>query len=203
MTIRFPELDQVRVTVDSDTRDRHLAAVTSALQSRATTPKRGRGRFLAVALAVVLLLPVIALAAEDSVPGDLLYPFKRAVEPVVQVFDTEAPAERRVREVEVLFDRNAPDEVIVRHVDVARETVTDGQRHLSDRIDRVVHELDVRRTHVEKKEEPVEPRPLVTEPSDRPTDSVAERPNEKSSPSSTVVDDTTDSTQAGDRRGDG
>ena len=149
MSLAFPELDQVRVSVSEETRSRHLAHVGAALRARSDRLPR-RGRVLALALALVLLVPVMALAAENAVPGDLLYPVKRAVEPVVSIFDADAPAERRVREVEVLFDRNVPDEVVVRHIDIARETVADHPApHLTDRIDFIEVELDARRARHE------------------------------------------------------
>ena len=113
MSDQFPELDQARIVVDEVTRESHLAAVGAALRDRGQG-SRGRGRVLAIALVLVLLVPVIALAAENTVPGDFLYPVKRAVEPVVQVFDSDAPAQRRVREIEVLFERDAPDAEIGR-----------------------------------------------------------------------------------------
>jgi len=203
MSIRFPELDQARVVVDETTRERHLVAVSAALAQRGRTTK-GHGRVLALALVLVLLVPVMALAAENSVPGDLLYPVKRAVEPIVQVFDTDAPAQRRVREVEVLLERDAPDDAIVQHVQVAREVVADHLPTLSDRIDQVVHELDIRRLD----------RPDAEKPSSNPEDSRGPKvepvvpvdetdSREGHSASSTTVIETSDTKRSGDRRGDG
>ena len=215
MNLAFPELDQIRVTVDETTRTRHLAAVDAALSER---PRAfwGRGRILALAVVLVLLLPVMALAAENSVPGDFLYPVKRAVEPVVQVFDIDIPAERRVREVEVLFDRDAPDEVIVQHVDVARNTITDRHPSLSDRIDRVVHELDLRRDARDHDANPdaVSPdTPGEDSSKGRPADETPLVPGDESAVSTTEPDRgsttstsppaTGNDTGGGDRRGDG
>ena len=202
--MRFHELDQIRLVATPEVRERHLAAVSRALSTR---PQRslGRPRLMAVVLAIVLLLPVVALAAEDAVPGDFLYPLKRVVEPVVQMFDSSAPAERRVREVEVLLERDSPDEVIVRHLDVARDVVTDDQPDLSQRIDRVVHELETRRDQAPTTDEPagetdrpdeVDETPLV--PSDRED---VERGS--TTTTSTVVETIPDANEPNDRRTDG
>ena len=207
MSNRFPELDQARIVVEEVTRTRHLAAVGAALRARAAA-SRGRGRVLALALVLVLLVPVMALAAENTVPGDFLYPLKLAVEPVVQVFDSDAPAERRVREVEVLFERDAPDDVIVQHVDVARDLVTDSQPVLSDRIDRVIHDLHTRRadrlaatkpSEAPGDKKPVKDQPVV--PVDM-TDGEGEG-DHSSSTTLTTVEETSDTTRRGDRGGDG
>ena len=183
MSNRFPELDQARIVVDEVTREKHLGVVSAALKARGYR-SWGRGRVLALAVVLVPLVPVMALAAENTVPGDLLYPIKRAVEPIVQVFDSDAPAQRRVREVEVLFERDATDEVIVRHVEVARDVVTNRHPTLSQRIDRVVHDLDIRRTdrlglvdspHKPDEERPIQEKPIV------PTDISGRRTGRRSS----------------------
>ena len=139
MSEEFPELDNIKVTVDADTRGRHLASIATEIR-RLRAPRVGRRRLLAVALAAVLLFPVAALAAESSVPGDFLYPVKRAVEPVLAVFNDDVVATHRVEEVERLFAREAPVEVLEDHLSEARAAVTD-ERHLSDRLDHVVDEI--------------------------------------------------------------
>ena len=149
MSNEFPELDQAEITVSESTRERHKSGIGSALRVQRRV-RRGRGRVFAFVLALVLLVPIVALASQDAVPGDLLYPVKRLVEPVVQIFDQDAPAERRVRELEVLFERDAPIDVIDHQIDVAREVVTDRHPHLRDRIDRVIHDLDSKRTDAEE-----------------------------------------------------
>lgn len=74
-------LGQTRITVDTATRDRHLASVEKALEHH----RKGRtrpGRALVVAVAMVLTLPVVAFAAERSQPGDLFYPVRQVLERV-------------------------------------------------------------------------------------------------------------------------
>lgn len=143
MSREFPELDRARIVVDPTTRERHLAAVRAALDERQRGPVRRR--LLAVALVVVLAVPVMALAAADTMPGDLLYPIKRMTEPLVQLFDSDAPAERRVREAEAAFDRDSPAPVVMERIETARQTVTEDQPELSRRIERVAADLDSRR----------------------------------------------------------
>lgn len=82
MSGMFPELDDLRITVDPSTRERHLSAIGSALRSAQRPRRRRRYRLMAVAAAIVLLLPVIALAAERTGPGDLLYPVRQLFERV-------------------------------------------------------------------------------------------------------------------------
>jgi hypothetical protein len=207
MSNRFPELEQIRITVDETTRDKHLVAVGTALRAR-EHGSRGRGRVLALALVLALLVPVMALAAESTVPGDFLYPIKRAVEPIVQVFDSDAPAQRRVREVEVLFERDAPDEAIVQHVDVARDMVTDYQPALSDRIDRVIHDLEMRRADRlagnRSSDNPGHKKPVQDQsvvPVDVPDGEGEDNPSSSTTP--TTVEETSDTTRRDDRERDG
>ncbi|MGB7860571.1 MAG: hypothetical protein WBM90_08750, partial [Acidimicrobiia bacterium] len=167
---------------------------------------RGHGRLLALALALVLVVPVVALATENSVPGDLLYPIKRVVEPVVRVFDSNAPLEHRVREVEVLFDIDAPEELIVRRVDVARDVVTEDHPTLSNRIDRVVKELDRRRgpqpieleTDDPTRTEPPGPADERVSDPDADADPVKKQHN----PTTTLIPETTTTPERWDDAGD-
>lgn len=144
-------MDRVRVSVDEVTRQGHLDSISSAIRNADASRSR-RPRFFAVAVALILLLPVIALASERSVPGDFLYPVKRAVEPIASVFDNDVAAVNRVEEVETLYERDAPSDVIHEQVDRARDAVTDHHPDLSDRIDRVV--VDLRRRDLGSHDEP-------------------------------------------------
>lgn len=143
MSRRFPELDRIRVTVDDDVRERHLAAIGDAVRS-ARAPRLRRFRLLAVAVAVVVALPVMALASENAVPGDLLYPIKRVLEPLISVVDRDVEADHRVREAEVLLERDAEPSVIRDHVDRARVVLTDEHKQHRTRLDVVVGELEDR-----------------------------------------------------------
>ena len=144
MTEKFPELEQVRITVDAATRERHMAAIAKAVS---VSPRSRRPmRLLAVAATLVFLLPLVALAAERAVPGDLLYPIKQLFEPAARVFDSDISARHRVEEVETLLEREAPAEVIHDHLQLARDTVTDEAHDeelavLTDRLDQAHHDL--------------------------------------------------------------
>ena len=135
MSNSFPALDAFKVEVTPDVRERHLAAVSEALTAR--TRRRSNRKLLAVAIATVVLLPVVAFAAERAGPGDLLYPLKRAlVEPVVSLFDSDVAAVHRVEEVEDLFAHEAELDVIKEHIVTAREAA-DQAPDLIERIDRI------------------------------------------------------------------
>ena len=189
MSKKFPEMDQARLTVDENTRQRHLDSISSEIRSTAA-PRVRRLRLLAIGVALVLLLPVIALASEGAVPGDFLYPVKRAVEPIARIFDADVVAEHRVEEVEDLLDREASSDVIHDHVDEAREAVTDHQSELSDRIDAVVTELDRREQQFddapERVGDQVSDEPLADDRDQTSTDS-----REKETGDEVVVDVTT------------
>ena len=90
-----PELRQrlgaLRIDIDPAVAERQLDAVIAELRSPATVSRKistGRTRvWVLVAAAVLVLLPGAALAAENTVPGDLLYPVKRAAEWLWSAFD--------------------------------------------------------------------------------------------------------------------
>ncbi len=177
-------LREVRLAVTPEIRERHLTAVASEIDKR-HRPWGFRRRLLVIALATVLALPVMALAAEDSVPGDFLYPLKRVVEPVVSVFDRDAASTHRVDEVEKLISRGAPELVVSAHVQVARDAVEDWPE-LQGRLSSVVDSY--RRDHA-----PQDGSPTDHEPSGIITDGDAEDTRQRGT-------DHSDTTQAG---GDG
>ena len=140
MSVLFPELDTARMTVDHSTRERHMSAITVALREH-RKPRVRRLRLLALAAALILLLPVLALAAENSVPGDFLYPIKRVVEPIVGVVDEDVEAQHRVAEVERMVDQGASADAVVDHAEEARLAVADRDPDLVRRIDEATEEL--------------------------------------------------------------
>lgn len=141
MSRRFPELDRLRISVDDHVRRRHLDAIGRAIHTQ-KTPRFRRFRLLALAGVLALLVPVMALAAEEAVPGDILYPLKLVVEPVIAVFDDGVEGDHRVREVEILHEREAEPGVVREHAELAREFLGDDYPEHTDRIDRVIDELD-------------------------------------------------------------
>ena len=154
MSHSFPELDVLEISVDRVTRDRHLAAISRSLHD--PWRQHGRRRLLAIALAVVLLVPVMALAAERALPGDFLYPFKRnVVEPVVSVVDRDVAAVHRVEEVEDMLAEEASIDVLRDRVAVARDAASDSPE-LNQRIDHVVEDLDRRESDEQKQDSPID-----------------------------------------------
>lgn len=73
------QLNGARIEVDTSTRQHHLGVIGAALEVERSRRSRP-GRALAVAIALLLLLPVVAFAAERSEPGDALYPVRQAME---------------------------------------------------------------------------------------------------------------------------
>ena len=129
-------LSQVRLTLSPETRERQMAAIHDEIRRR-RRPRFSRRRLLVVAFAILLAVPVMALAAEDTVPGDFLYPVKRLFEPVVAVFDRDVIPTHRVDEVEDLIRADAPIDVVSDRVEEARHAVREWPV-LERRLDRVI-----------------------------------------------------------------
>ncbi len=113
-----------RIEVDPDTKERHLAAVHDAVVSAPAVQGgsrfRLRRRAAAVAAAVVIAAPVgMAVAAENAVPGDALYPVKELTERVRLMIDPRIEATHRVDEAERLVARRAPRRQIREAIDRA------------------------------------------------------------------------------------
>lgn len=141
MSTKFPELERMRLRVAAEVRERHLAAIETAIAS-ARAPRLRRFRLLAAAAALILALPVIALASDDAVPGDILYPIKLWLEPVVSVIDPDVEVDHRVREAEVLLDREAEPDLVRDRVDRARSVVTDEHPDHVARLEVIVDRLE-------------------------------------------------------------
>lgn len=109
-------------------RHRHLAAMDDALGGSgrgggAQGGSRWARRVGVALLASGLVFPVAAVASDDALPGEALYPVKRVTERVVAVFDPDVVAEHRVEEAEALVARTEQvlrDEVPVPDPDQAR-----------------------------------------------------------------------------------
>lgn len=143
MSPAFVELEQIRLVVDDAVRETHLAGISRALR-KARKPGLRRVRLLAVTAALVLLLPVVALAARNTVPGDVLYPVKLMLEPVVGLFDGDVAIDHRVEEVEELVDRQANVGEIRDQLERARRVVTPDYPDYEERLDRVADRLSER-----------------------------------------------------------
>lgn len=142
MTERDPlkQLAAFRVDIDDTTRARDLEAIRTELRRSSAEPSPVRRRWtLGIVVAMILAGPTAAIAGDDALPGDLLYPVKRAVEPFVQLFDRNVVAEHRVEELEGLIDRQTDDFEIEQRIEIARDAVADSDAPLLDReLDRLV-----------------------------------------------------------------
>jgi len=112
------------IEVGPETAERHIAEIDSAIRTAPPTPiPTGLGirrRIAAAAAAIVVLAPAgMALAAEDAVPGDFLYPVKEITERVRSYIDQDVEATHRVEEVERLLFRRAPGHAVARAVERA------------------------------------------------------------------------------------
>lgn len=154
-----------RVEVDEVTKDRHIAEMSAALRTAPAAPiPTGfalRRRIAGAAAAVlVVVAPVgMAVAAEDSVPGEFLYPLKQVTERVRAFVGDDVAATHRVEEAERLVIRGAPLVEITRAVERAEiatsELVEDA--NLGSRLESVRERLraqDERERGLQQGDEP-------------------------------------------------
>jgi hypothetical protein len=137
-------LQVFQIEVAPAVRQRHLRQISAKITS---APRRRRG-FALVLVGAILLVPLAAVAAEDSLPGELLYPVKRILEPVRALFDQEVVADHRVDELEILVARRTPRpdmELPVREAEeaVAARERPDLRQRLEALIDRIEQEPEV------------------------------------------------------------
>ncbi len=113
-----------RIEVDPDTQERHLAEMGAAIRTAPPTPIPAgfglRRRIAAAVAAIFIVAPAgMALAAENAVPGDFLYPVKEITERVRSYVDNEIEATHRVEEFERLVFLRAPSHAVDRAVERA------------------------------------------------------------------------------------
>lgn len=132
-----------RVEVAEDTAARQMAAIAGELGFADPAPaSRGfRRRLAALAAVLAVVLPGgLAVAAEGTVPGDVLYPVKLVTETAWSLVDPAVPAEHRLQEVETMLERDVPLDAVVEHLRVADRTLSTLPDHdqLDRRFDHVV-----------------------------------------------------------------
>ena len=173
-------LSQVRIEVPQETAARHIAATLAELRdpgpAHVHPPVRRRKTAVLVLVASIIVLSATsALAAETAIPGDTLYPVKRATEWVRSWFDSDLPADNRVEELDRMIDRGVERELILEHIDRIQDTVGDDASRVTttDQLDRVRDRLV----------DP-EPPPTTHPPSDRvsPDLPVDDRPPPRNEP---------------------
>ncbi len=166
-------LAALRVEIDETTAQRQIAVIAAELLDPRPPVRAARRRIRIAALAaaaVLIALPATAVAAESAVPGDLLYPVKRATEAVRSLIDPNIEAEHRIDELEIVIERNAPEDEIQRRLTEAEEAVreSDIPADLSDRLDGVRDQLRDRSREQERQPPDTrEPTPRQDEGSDR------------------------------------
>ncbi|MEX0698101.1 MAG: hypothetical protein WD354_00075 [Acidimicrobiia bacterium] len=133
------KLDTFKIEVPADVRGRHLRAISARLK---TAPRRRRGLTL-ILIGAVLLVPLAAVAAESSLPGELLYPVKRILEPVRALFDQEVVANNRVDELEILVERRVARPTIDHPIREAETAVATRERpELRQRLDALIERIE-------------------------------------------------------------
>lgn len=114
----FERLAKFRVNVPEPVRQRQLDEILVAV--RTAPPVRAPKNFglrrrwaTAIASLAIVVAPVgTAVAAEDALPGEVLYPVKQVSERVRGVFDEDLAATHRVEELETLVGRDTDASLI-------------------------------------------------------------------------------------------
>ncbi len=117
------------LTIGDDVRSDQLEAISAAVEAAGPRPDDAavsrppspsgpnrRRRILALTgtgVMALLLMGFMGLTTARSLPGDTLYPAKRAVERVLAAADSDLPAQLRLDELEALIERASPAPVIV------------------------------------------------------------------------------------------
>ncbi len=130
MTSEFGLLQRSRVTVDASVRAAHLGSIREELR-RAHRPTR-RFRLLAVAVAVVFAVPVIALAADRSQPGDFLFPVRQVVDRVTDLVAAETQRDHSLESDIAPTDAGTSEPSREESHD---QTITDRDHETTDRQD--------------------------------------------------------------------
>lgn len=202
-------LSALRIDMPGDLEKAHLERVVLALREapagavRPVRPGRLRHRLASLAGAAMLVLVPgsAAIAAEDAVPGDLLYPVKQLTETVRSWFDPSVVADHRIDELETVIDRGDSNDEITERLRDAEHAVDDlDDPVVTDRLARVRDSIGGE----EQAEDGVDSVPLTDSPRP-PTPPDAPLRDETSTTSTIAPDDTTDPTSdsVGDRSFDG
>lgn len=182
------------IEMNDATKEAHRASmgdVLSAIGASAPTVRAPwwRARVPALVAAVLVVLPVgTAIASESAVPGDLLYPVKRFVEPVRSVVDSDVVAQHRVDELAHLMDIPTQAERLTDAVEDARDAVRDLpiDHRLRTDFDRLTDRAtDAAQVTVPSSEEEDSDHPVTDTNTDRPAE---EEPVDRPHETDTLVD---------------
>lgn len=145
-------LADLRIDMRGDIATRHIASIETELLSPgpALPPRRPRRRrigALVLAGLLVLIPAAAAIAAEDAVPGEFLYPVKRTTEWVRSLVDPTIGARHRIQELETVVERGGPLREMTGRLADAEESVRDRPDSigLTDRIDDARERMQERR----------------------------------------------------------
>ncbi len=148
MTQLSKRMADLRVEMSETTEAMHLAAIQRELllpPRPAPLPRRSRKRLAVVLIsATVLLIPAAAIASEDSVPGDLLYPVKRSAEWGWSLVDSEVAARHRVEELETVLERGDGPDVVRARLSDAEAVVVDASPVLIRRLEQAREQVRAR-----------------------------------------------------------
>lgn len=122
--MRLDELDVFKMEVSTATRQRHLVVLTAALANR--QPHRFFRRLPLILVAAFLIIPLAAWASASSIPGDVLHPIKRFLEPAWALFDDDVRARHRVEELEALIEQRGAQTLIDQQLIDAEAAVGDN-----------------------------------------------------------------------------
>lgn len=118
--------------VPAETRAQHVAAIDEQLlvaaapdggQQGARPPRRWARRWVAGLAAATAVLTPGAVAAQNTVPGDVLYPLKQATEQVQSLVSPAAVARNRVVELAALLAGDAARDEMLAAAEAARAAV--------------------------------------------------------------------------------
>lgn len=155
----------------------HRDAIGAAVAEAGRSPRRSirtRRRFSTIAvIAALLALPAgVAVAADEALPGDALYPVKRVTETVRSWIDRDIVAEHRVEELEASLASDVAPERVAELVDraVAEVDRLDPDHPLQERLSELAGD-DRRQIHDRTTSTTTPPvdRPDPTAPVDAPT----------------------------------
>jgi hypothetical protein len=148
MTQLSERLADLRLEMSETKEAMHIAAIQRELMlppRPAPVPRRSRKRLAVVLVsAMVLVLPAAAIASEDSVPGDLLYPVKRSAEWGWSFVDSEVAARHRVEELEIVLVRGDPPEDVRARLSDAEAAASDASPALVRRLEQAREQIRVR-----------------------------------------------------------
>lgn len=142
-------LGELRLEIAEATASRHMSEIRSELAAPgAFFPHRSRTSvrrtIVALAAAVLLLVPAAAVASDGSLPGEAMYPVKIAFERFWVVFDGDVQVRNRVEEAETMIDRGWEPELVLERLRIAESGEATVSGELRRRIDVVRDRVQLR-----------------------------------------------------------